>query len=126
MSRSIVQTDAAPAAIGTYSQAVTIDGIVYLSGQTPMEPDTMELVEGDFRAQAIQVFENLKAVATTAGGNLNDSVKLTIFMTDLTNFSTVNEVMATYFDQPYPARTTIQVSALPKMADIEIDAILKL
>ncbi len=126
MTRTIVQTDAAPKAIGTYSQAVDIDGVVYLSGQTPMEPNTMELVAGDFRAQAVQVFENLKAVAEAAGGSLNDAVKLTIYMTDLNDFATVNEVMATFFDQPYPARTTIQVSALPKTADVEIDAILKL
>lgn len=124
--RKIIQTNNAPAALGTYSQAVKLDDVVYLSGQIPLVPETMEVVSGDFSAQTRQVFENLTAVAQAAGGSLNDAVKLTIFLTDLNNFATVNEIMAGYFEQPYPARSTIEVSALPKAVDIEIDAILKL
>lgn len=126
MSRTIIKTGNAPAALGTYSQAVKLDDVVYLSGQIPLVPDTMELVAGDFQAQTRQVFDNLKAVAHAADGSLNDAVKLTIFLTDLNNFATVNEIMASYFEQPYPARSTIEVSALPKAAEIEIEAILKL
>lgn len=126
MPREIIHTDQAPAALGTYSQAVKIDGLVFLSGQIPLVPSTGELVEGDFKAQVHQVFKNLTAVAGAAGGGLNDSVKLTIFLTDLGKFAIVNEIMAQYFDQPYPARSTIEVSGLPKAVEIEIDAILKL
>lgn len=124
MTRETIHSDSAPAAIGTYSQAVKVGQFVFLSGQIPLVPATMEVVEGDFAARARQVFENLKAVAEAAGGSLNDAVKLTIFLTDLGNFATVNEVMAEYFSEPYPARAAVQVAALPKGVDIEADAIL--
>lgn len=124
MTRETIHSDSAPAAIGTYSQAVKVGQFVFLSGQIPLVPATMEVVEGDFAARARQVFENLKAVAEAAGGSLNDAVKLTIFLTDLDNFATVNEVMAEYFSEPYPARAAVQVAALPKGVDIEADAIL--
>ncbi len=123
MSKTIIATDAAPAAIGTYSQAVNHNGTVYLSGQIPLVPSTMELVGDDFEAQTVQVFENLKAVMAEAGGSLNDMVKVNIFLTDLANFAKVNEVMARYFEQPYPARAAIQISALPRGAQVEIDGI---
>ena len=126
MTKKTIHSDNAPAALGTYSQAVSVGQFVFLSGQVPLVPATMEVVEGDFAARARQVFENLKAVAEAAGGSLNDAVKLTIFLTDLDNFSTVNEVMAEYCDEPYPARAAVQVSALPKGVDIEADAILAL
>ncbi len=126
MTKEIIHSDNAPAALGTYSQAVSVGQFVFLSGQVPLVPATMEVVEGDFAARARQVFENLKAVAEAAGGSLNDAVKLTIFLTDLDNFATVNEVMAEYCDEPYPARAAVQVSALPKGVDIEADAILAL
>ena len=126
MTKEIIHSDNAPAALGTYSQAVKVGQFVFLSGQVPLVPATMEVVEGDFAARARQVFENLKAVAEAAGGSLNDAVKLTIFLTDLGNFVTVNEVMAEYCDEPYPARAAVQVSALPKGVDIEADAILAL
>jgi len=126
MTKENIHSDNAPAAIGTYSQAVKVDQFVFLSGQIPLVPATMEVVEGDFAARATQVFENLKAVAEAAGGNLNDAVKLTIFLTDLDNFATVNAVMAEYFDEPYPARAAVQVSALPKGVDVEADAVLAL
>ena len=126
MSREIIHTDNAPAAVGTYSQAVKSGGFVFISGQIPFVPSTMEVVEGDFSARARQVFENLKAIAEAAGGSLNDAVKLTIFLTDLDNFGTVNEVMAEFCDEPYPARAAVQVAALPKGVDIEADAILAL
>jgi len=124
MTRQAIHTNSAPAALGTYSQAIKVGQFVFLSGQVPLVPETMDVVEGDFAARARQVFENLKAVAQEAGGSLNDAVKLTIFLTDLGNFATVNEVMAEYCDEPYPARAAVQVSALPKDVDIEADAIL--
>ena len=126
MSKQAFHTDAAPAAIGTYSQAVQGGGLVFLSGQIPLVPETMEVVEGDFEARARQVFSNLQAVAAAAGGNLNDAVKLTIFLTDLNNFATVNAVMEEYFDQPYPARAAVGVASLPKGVDVEADAVLAL
>jgi reactive intermediate/imine deaminase len=124
MSKQTIHTDLAPAAVGTYSQAVKVGNFVFLSGQIPLVPETMDVVDGDFTARARQVFENLKAVAEEAGGSLNDAVKLTIFLTDLDNFATVNKVMAEYCDEPYPARAAVQVSALPKGVDVEADAIL--
>ena len=124
MTKQTIHSDNAPAALGTYSQAVKVGQFVFMSGQVPLVPETMEVVDGDFAARARQVFDNLKAVAEEAGGSLNDAVKLTIFLTDLGNFATVNEVMAEYCDKPYPARAAVQVSALPKGVDIEADAIL--
>lgn len=124
MSKQNIHTDRAPAAVGTYSQAIKAGSLVFLSGQIPLVPETMEIVDGDFTTRARQVFENLKAVAEEAGGSLNDAVKLTIFLTDLGNFAAVNEVMAEYCDEPYPARAAVQVSALPKGVDVEADAIL--
>lgn len=123
-----IQTDAAPAAIGTYSQAVstTAANTVFLSGQIPLDPQSMEMVSDQFAEQAHQVFKNLQAVAQAAGGQLAHCVKLTIYLTDLDNFQALNEVMAEYFAAPYPARAAIQVSALPKGAAIEIDAIMAL
>lgn len=123
MSKTVISTDAAPAAIGTYSQAINHNGTVYLSGQIPLVPATMELVSDDFEQQTVQVFENLKAVMAAAGGTLNDMVKVQIYLTDLSNFATVNEVMARYFDQPYPARAAIGINQLPRGAQIEIDGI---
>lgn len=122
--KSILQTDKAPKAIGTYSQAVKVGSTVFLSGQIPLDPETMELVVGDFAARTRRVFDNLKAVCEAAGGSLSDIVKLNIFMTDLSNFATVNQVMATYFQEPYPARAAVGVAALPKGADVEMDAIM--
>ena len=122
--RSIIATERAPQAIGTYSQAVKVDNTVYLSGQIPLVPETMEMVEGDMEVQIVRVFENLTAVAEAAGGRLNDVVKLNIFLTDLGHFALVNEVMARYFDQPYPARAAIQAAALPKDAQVEMDAVM--
>jgi len=124
MTKQTIHTDSAPAALGTYSQAIKVGQFVFMSGQVPLVPETMEVVEGDFAARARQVFDNLRAVAEEAGGTLNDAVKITIFLTDLGNFATVNEVMAEYCDKPYPARAAVQVSALPKGVDIEADAIL--
>ena len=126
MTKEIIHTNGAPAAIGTYSQAVKVGQFVFLSGQIPLVPATMEIVEGDFADRARQVFENLQAVAKAAGGSLDDAVKLTIFLTDLGNFATVNEVMAEYCSEPYPARAAVQVAALPKGVDVEADAILSL
>ena len=126
MSREIISTDQAPQAIGTYSQAVKCGSTVYLSGQIPLVPETMEMVEGDIRAQIVRVFDNLQAVARAAGGNLCDIAKLNIFLTDLANFATVNEVMAEYFQQPYPARAAIGVASLPKDAAVEMDAVMEL
>ena len=119
-----IHTDSAPAAIGTYSQAVRAGGTVYLSGQIPLNPATMELVEGSIDAQIRQVFDNLAAVAKAAGGGLGDIVKLTVYLTDLGDFPRVNEIMAQYFQEPYPARAAIGVAALPKAAAVEMDAIL--
>lgn len=121
-----IHSDAAPAAIGPYSQAIRAGNTVYLSGQIPLQADTMELVAGDTAAQTHQVFRNLAAVATAAGGSLANAVKLTIYLTNLGDFAEVNRVMAEYFAEPYPARATIQVSALPKGSKVEIDAILVL
>ncbi|QJD71295.1 RidA family protein [Marinobacterium sp. LSUCC0821] len=122
--RSTISTPNAPAAIGTYSQAVKVGNTVYLSGQIPLIPETMELVTESFEAQAVRVFENLKAVADAAGGNLNDVVKLTILLSDMSHFAKVNEVMARYFDEPYPARAAFAVKELPKSVDIEIDGVM--
>lgn len=124
MSKTVIATPEAPNAIGPYSQAIRHGQMVFLSGQIPLVPATMRLVEGDFEAEAVQVFENLKAVASAAGGSLANTVKLTIYLTDLARFAEVNDVMTRYFDAPYPARATVQVSALPRGAQIEIDAIL--
>ncbi|MEH6824285.1 MAG: RidA family protein [Motiliproteus sp.] len=122
--RAIIQSDNAPQAIGTYSQAVKVGSTVYLSGQIPLVPATMTLVEGDFSAQVVQVFENLSAVCEAAGGSLQQIVKLNIYLTDLSHFATVNEIMARYFQQPYPARAAIGVAQLPKEAAVEMDGIL--
>jgi reactive intermediate/imine deaminase len=126
MAKTIINTDEAPQAIGTYSQAVKVNNTVYLSGQIPLVPETMEMVEGDIEVQIRQVFDNLKAVCEAAGGRLQDIAKLNIFLTDLGNFASVNKVMAEYFEQPYPARAAIGVSQLPKNADVEMDGILEL
>ncbi len=126
ISRETISTEHAPQAIGTYSQAVKTNAAttVYISGQIPLVPQTMELVSTDFTAQAKQVFENLSAVATEAGGGLADCVKLTVYLIDLDQFAQLNEVMAAYMEAPYPARAAVQVSALPKGAQIEIDAVM--
>jgi len=124
--KSIVKTDQAPSAIGTYSQAVKVNSTVYLSGQIPLIPETMEVVSDNFAEQAEQVFKNLSAVCQAAGGEIDDMVKVNIFMTNLDNFATVNEVMSQYFNEPYPARAAIQISKLPKGVDIEIDGIMEL
>ncbi|HYA39312.1 MAG TPA: Rid family detoxifying hydrolase [Candidatus Methylomirabilis sp.] len=126
MGRQIVKTDMAPQAIGTYSQAVKVGDTVYLAGQIPLVPETMVLDGGDVRAQISRVFDNLAAVAGAAGGSLRDVVKLNVFLTDLANFSLVNEVMAQYFKDPYPARAAVGVAALPKGATVEMDAIMVL
>ena len=126
MTRETIQTDRAPQAIGTYSQAVRSGNTVYMSGQIPLIPETMQLVEGDMRAQITRVFDNLSAVAEAAGGTLNDIAKLNIFLVDLTHFALVNEIMAEYFQQPYPARAAIGVASLPKGAQVEMDAVLEL
>ena len=126
MSKEAIHSDNAPAAIGTYSQAIRSGDFVFLSGQIPLDPQTMDIVDGDFETRARQVFDNLKAVAEAAGGDLNQVVKLTIFLTDLDNFAAVNSVMEDYFDQPYPARAAIGVASLPKGVDVEADAILGL
>ncbi|MCU7554761.1 RidA family protein [Alteromonas sp. ASW11-19] len=126
MSKSIIQTDRAPAAIGTYSQAVKAGTTVYLSGQIPLVPDTMEMVSDEFAEQATQVFNNIQAVCEAAGGTTNDLVKINIFLTDLGQFATVNDIMSQYFSKPYPARAAVQVSALPKGAQIEIDGVMEL
>ncbi len=122
--KTIIATEKAPSAIGTYSQAVKVDHTVYISGQIPLDPVTMEMVTESFEAQAVRVFENLKAIAEAAGGSMNDLVKVTILLTDLANFAQVNEVMARYFSQPYPARAAYAVKALPKDADIEVEAVM--
>jgi len=122
--KTIIATANAPAAIGTYSQAVKVGNTVYISGQIPLNPQTMEMVSESFEAQAVQVFNNLKAVAEAAGGSLNDFVKITVLLSDLKYFAEVNSIMATFFDEPYPARAAYAVKALPKDADIEIEAIM--
>ncbi len=124
MAKTIIQTDDAPQAIGTYSQAVKVDNTVYISGQIPLDPASMEVVSGGIEAEIRRVFDNLQAVAEAAGGALTDVVKLNIFLTDLANFPTVNEIMAQYFQQPYPARAAIGVAALPKGVGVEMDAVL--
>ncbi|MDO6445290.1 RidA family protein [Colwellia sp. 1_MG-2023] len=126
MMKTIINTDNAPSAIGTYSQAVKVNNTVYLSGQIPLVPETMEIVSDDFAEQAHQVFKNLSAVCEAAGGTLNDMVKVNIFLMDLSQFATVNEVMSQYFQQPYPARAAVQVSRLPKDVAIEIDGVMEL
>lgn len=126
MPREIIHTDQAPAAIGTYSQGVKVGDTVYLSGQIPLDPATLQLVEGDMGAQIRRVFDNLTAVARAAGGGLADVVKLNVFLTDLSHFALVNHIMAEYFPQPYPARAAIGVSALPRGAQVEMDAVLVL
>lgn len=126
MAKKIITTDRAPQAIGTYSQAVKAGSTVYLSGQIPLIPETMEMLEGDIKQQIHQVFQNLQAVASAAGGDLSDIVKLNVFLTDLSNFPHVNEVMAEYFQQPYPARAAVGVAALPKDAGVEMDAVMEL
>ncbi len=125
MARSIISTSNAPAAIGTYSQAVRAGDTVYVSGQIGLDPATMEMLDG-FEAQTVRVFENLKAVAEAAGGSLADAVKLNIYLVDLSNFAKVNEVMARYFAEPYPARAALGVRELPKGALVEADAVLVL
>ena len=126
MTKETISTDKAPQAIGTYSQAVKTGSTVYLSGQIPLVPETMEMIDGDIKAQIHRVFQNLQAVTNAAGGDLSDIVKLNIFLTDLSNFPHVNEVMAEYFQQPYPARAAIGVSALPKDAGVEMDGVMEL
>ncbi|WP_426661481.1 RidA family protein [Rhodanobacter aciditrophus] len=126
MTRQIIATDKAPAAIGPYSQAVRAGDTVYFSGQIPLDPATGSVVEGDITAQARRVFDNLVAVAQAAGGSLTQVVRVGIYVTDLANFAAVNAVMAEYFQAPYPARSTIEVSALPKGVQVEVDAIMVL
>jgi len=126
MSKEAIHSDGAPAAIGTYSQAIKSGNLLFMSGQIPLDPKTMQIVDGNFEARARQVFDNLKAVAEAADGNLNQIVKLTIFLTDLDNFATVNSVMEEFFEQPFPARAAVGVASLPKSVDVEADAILAL
>ena len=124
MSKTIIRTDQAPAAIGTYSQAVRHGNLVFLSGQIPLDPGTMEVVEGGIEAQVRRVFENLAAVCAAAGGGLENIVKLNVFLTDMGDFPVVNEVMGEYFDQPYPARAAVGVAALPRGVDVEMEAVM--
>jgi len=124
--KTIINTDNAPSAIGTYSQAVKVNNTVYLSGQIPLLPESMEVISDDFSEQAHQVFKNLSAVCQAADGSLNDMVKVNIFLMDLSQFATVNEIMSQYFQQPYPARAAVQVSRLPKDVAIEIDGVMEL
>ncbi|HET9680372.1 MAG TPA: RidA family protein [Gammaproteobacteria bacterium] len=126
MLRTVIQTDKAPAAIGAYSQAFKVGNTVYLSGQIPLDASTMQLVDGDFKAQVQQVFDNLSAVAKAAGGSLADTVKLNVSLTDLANFKAVSDVMESCFSEPYPARAVVGVAALPEDAPVEIEAILVL
>lgn len=123
-SRTVISTPNAPAAIGPYSQAIKVGDTVYLSGQIPLDPQSMQLVSGDIETQTAQVFRNLAAVAEAAGGSLNDAVKVNISLTDLGDFARVNEVMKTFFQEPYPARACVQVAALPKGAQVEVEVIL--
>ena len=124
MSKTIIKTTKAPQAIGTYSQAVKVNDTVFLSGQIPLIPETMQVVEGDISVQIKQVFENLQAVAEAAGGDFFDIVKLTVYLTDLADFPIVNEIMSQYFSEPYPARAVVGVTELPKGVKVEIDAIM--
>lgn len=126
MKKQAIKTDTAPAAIGTYSQAIKAGATVYLSGQIPLDPQTMELVAGDIRAQVERVFRNLQAVAAAAGGTLADVVRLTVYLTDLSHFALVNEVMTSFFKEPFPARAAIGVASLPKGAAVEVDAVMVL
>ncbi len=126
MNKKRIHTNDAPAAIGTYSQAIASGPLLFMSGQIPLVPDTMEIVSGDFEARAHQVFKNLQAVAEAAGANLDQVVKVTIFLTDLDDFATTNKVMAQYFNEPYPARAAVGVASLPKGVDIEAEAVLAL
>jgi len=126
MVKEIISTEKAPQAIGTYSQAVKVDNTVYLSGQIPLIPETMELIDGDMKAQIQRVFDNLTAVCQASGGELQDIVKLNIFLTDLSHFPLVNEIMANYFQQPYPARAAIGVASLPKGSQVEMDGVMVL
>lgn len=126
MSREIISTDKAPAAIGTYSQAVKVGDTVYISGQIPLVPETMEVNSGDFADHVRQVFNNVKAIAEAAGGSLDQIVKINVFLTNLDNFVTVNTVMEEFFTQPYPARAAVQISALPKGVEVEADAVMVL
>ena len=124
MKKQIISTPLAPAAIGTYSQAVKVGDTVYLSGQIALVPETMQVVEGDISVQIRRVFDNLKAVAEASGGSFDDIVKLNVFLTDLGHFPIVNEIMAEYFQQPYPARAAVGVAALPRGVGVEMDAVL--
>ena len=124
--RAIISTPSAPAAIGPYSQAVKVGNTVWVSGQIPLIPESMELVNGDIRSQAEQVFDNLAAIAAAAGGALDDAVKINISLTDMADFAVVNEVMAKHFAKPYPARACVQVAALPKAVNIEVEMIMAL
>ena len=126
MGKTIIHTDKAPQAIGTYSQAVNHQGLVFVSGQIPLDPETMEMVTGGIEPQIHRVFKNLSAICSAAGGSLDDIVKLSVFLTDMTNFPQVNAIMEQYFTAPYPARAAIGVAALPKDAEVEMDAILAL
>jgi reactive intermediate/imine deaminase len=126
MQKELIQTDKAPQPIGCYSQALRVGTTVYLSGQIPLDPQTGKTIEGDFRSQVEQVFKNIQAVCEAAGGNLNAIVKLTVYLTDMAVFNTVNEVMDVYFQKPYPARTSIAVAALPKNVPVEIEALMVL
>jgi reactive intermediate/imine deaminase len=126
LNKTPIHTDNAPAAIGTYSQAIQSGSLVFLSGQIPLDPETMEIVDGDFETRARRVFANLKAVTEAAGGTLDQIVKCTIYLTDLDNFATVNSVMAEFFEEPYPARAALGVASLPKGCDVEAEAILAL
>jgi len=124
MSKTIIHTDQAPQAIGTYSQAVNHNGLVFVSGQIPLDPASMEMVSGGVEAQITQVFDNLSAICDAAGGSLNDILKLTVFLTDMGNFPQVNAIMEQYFEAPFPARAAVGVAALPKGAEVEMDAVL--
>jgi len=124
-SKSVIYTDKAPKPIGTYSQAIKIDNTVYISGQIPMDPKTGELVSGEFKTQAKQAMMNLSEIAKAAGGTLDDIVKVTVYLSDLSNFSIFNQVMAEYFQKPYPARVVVEVKALPKQAAVEIEAVMR-
>jgi len=126
MQRQIIQTSDAPKAIGTYSQGVRVGSTVYISGQIPLDPATGQLVSGDIEAEIRRAFDNLKAIARAAGGSLDHAVKLTVFLTDLGHFTKVNEIMATYFREPYPARAAVGVAALPRGARFEVECILSL
>jgi reactive intermediate/imine deaminase len=126
MNKVVISTPLAPQAIGTYSQAIKVDNTVYLSGQIPLDPETMQVIDGDIRAQIHRVFDNLQAVATAAGGDFADIVKLNVYLTDLANFPIVNEIMAEYFHQPYPARAAVGVAALPRGVGVEMDGVMVL